>query len=222
MCEFLSGVVTMERYPRILCADLRHHERTVEAFGLKPETYREWEWIEDDDGASLMVRAIPDENPNVLKSAILAKYPTREKVLNACIAQALERGGSLDLSGRALPDGLLLPESMGGSLYLCNCKLPAGLVLPKSIGGWLNLSGCTLPVGLTMPETIGGWLDLCNCKLPAGLTLPKTIGGSLDLSDCLLPIGLTLPETIGSTLYLHGCTLAEGLTLDLSKYCVIC
>ena len=44
MCTFLSGVITLERHPRILCADLLHHERTVDAYGLKPETYREWEW----------------------------------------------------------------------------------------------------------------------------------------------------------------------------------
>jgi len=200
MCEFLSGVVTIERYPRVLCADLRHHEDTVAAFGLKPETYREWEWLEDDDGASLTVRAAPGENPNVLKSAILAKYPTREEALNACIAQVSEKGGSLDFSGYILSANLELPKSMDGSLSLCDCTLPAGVALPKSIGGWLDLSGCKLPAGLKLPESIGGSLDLRGCTLPVGLTLPKSIDGWLDL---------------------RRCTLAEGLTLDLRKYRVI-
>jgi len=221
MCEFLSGVVTIERYPRVLCADLRHHERTVKAFGLKPETYREWEWTEDDDGASLTVRAALGENPSVLKSAILAKYPTREEALNACIAQVSEKGGSLDFSGYILSANLKLPESMDGSLNLRYCLLPAGVALPKSIGGWLDLSGCKLPAGLKLPESIGNWLDLSNCVLPAGLTPPKSVGSSLYFNNCALPTDLTLPESIGGCLDLRRCTLAEGLTLDLSKYRVV-
>jgi len=157
MCEFLSGVVTIERCPRVLCADLWHHERTVEAFGLKPETYREWEWLEDDDGTSLTVRAAPGENPNILKSAILAKYPTREEALNACIAQALEKRDWLDLSGCTLPAGLVLPESIGGGFDLSECNLPAGLVLPDYLPGWCYPS--RLAAGLILVNAIYllGW-----------------------------------------------------------------
>ena len=61
LCNFLSGLITAERYPRLLCADLLHHEKSVQAFGLKPETYREWEWLEEDHGESLSVRAAPGD-----------------------------------------------------------------------------------------------------------------------------------------------------------------
>ena len=98
MCNFLSGVITNEREPRVLCANLLHHEKTIEAFGLKPETYREWEWTHDDDGASLVVRAAPQENANVLKSAILAKYPHRAACLGECIRQ-LQLQKTVDASG---------------------------------------------------------------------------------------------------------------------------
>ena len=91
MCNFLSGIVTLEKYPRILCANLLHHEITVDAFKLKPEQYREWEWTSDDDGWSLRVRAAPGENANELKSAILAKYPNRSACLMVCIIQIIAR-----------------------------------------------------------------------------------------------------------------------------------
>ena len=51
-------------------------------------------------------------------------------------------GGSLDLSGCTIPDGLKLPDSIGGSLSLSGCTIPDGLKLPDSIGS-LYLSGCT-------------------------------------------------------------------------------
>ena len=97
MCNFLSGVITREKEPRILCGSLLHHERTVAAFLLKPEQYREWEWTNDDDGKSLVVRAAPGENPNVLKSAILAKFPTRRTCLAYCI-QLLQTLENADVS----------------------------------------------------------------------------------------------------------------------------
>jgi hypothetical protein len=50
VCNFLSGVVTTERHPKVLCGDLLRHEVTVQLYKLKPETYREWEWPLDDAG----------------------------------------------------------------------------------------------------------------------------------------------------------------------------
>ena len=108
MCNFLSFVVTLEKNPRILCADLRHHEKTVECLGLKPETYREAEWLAEDDGKSLTVRAAPGENPNILKSAVLALYPTRATCLDEFIMQiGKAKVSTLDLRGTAVKT---LPE----------------------------------------------------------------------------------------------------------------
>jgi hypothetical protein len=91
MCNFLSGVVTIERYPKVLCADLLFHEKTISLLDLKAKTYREWEWTRDDDGKSLKVRVVNGENPNDLKSAILAKFPNRAKCLAYCIKQVLKQ-----------------------------------------------------------------------------------------------------------------------------------
>jgi hypothetical protein len=117
MCNFLSGVVTLERHPRVLCADLRHHEETVARYSLLPEQYREWECTLPDLD-DLTVRAAPGENPNVLKSAILAKYDSFHELLNECINQTEAQGGYLYLRGCTLPDGLKLPDSVGGYLDL--------------------------------------------------------------------------------------------------------
>ena len=42
-------------------------------------------------------------------------------------------GGSLDLSGCTIPEGLKLPDSIGGSLYLSGCTIPEGLKIPRKL-----------------------------------------------------------------------------------------
>jgi Leucine-rich repeat (LRR) protein len=103
MCNFLSGVVTIEPHPRVLCGHLLHHEKTVELYKLVPETYREFEWLAEDAGESLTVRAAPGENPNVLKSAILASFPNRQACFLDCIRQVVAANdGALYASGTPL------------------------------------------------------------------------------------------------------------------------
>lgn len=102
MCNFLSGIITREHYPRMLCANLLNHDSTVSHYKFRPEQYREWEWTADDDGASLKVRTIFGEDANALKSAILALWPTRRLALVECIRQICEFGGGLPPSAREL------------------------------------------------------------------------------------------------------------------------
>lgn len=45
MGNFLAGLVTIERDPRVLCANLIDHSSTIQRLRLKPETYREWEGL---------------------------------------------------------------------------------------------------------------------------------------------------------------------------------
>jgi hypothetical protein len=127
MSNFLSGVVTLEKHPRVLCTNLLHHGGTVETLQLKPETYREWEWTRDDDGETLNVRAVNGENPNVLKSAILAKFPSRQECLMDCIRQIGRiKNSTLDLRGTAVKKLPALPNVQ--YLYLRDTavkKLPA-------------------------------------------------------------------------------------------------
>ena len=211
MCNFLSGVVTIGKHPKILCQDLLHHEKTIAALRLKTETYREWEWTRDDTGDSLDIRVLPGEDRSDFWSAIVAQFPTRKDCLIECIRQMVEGGRNCDLhlSGCDLK-GIKLPTTIGGSLNLSGCDLK-GITLPTTIGGSLYLSGSDLK-GITLPTTIGS-LDLRGCDLK-GITLPTTIGGDLDLSDCDLK-GITLPTTIGGYLYLRGCDL-KGIKIPKS------
>jgi len=204
MCNFLSGVVTIGKHPKILCQDLLHHEKTIAALRLKTETYREWEWTRDDTGDSLDIRVLPGEDRSDFWSAIVAQFPTRKDCLIECIRQMVEGGRNCDLylSGCDLK-GITLPTTIGGSLYLRGSDLK-GITLPTTIGGSLYLRGSDLK-GTTLPTTIGGYLDLRGCDLK-GITLPTTIGGDLDLRGCDLK-GITLPTTIGGYLDLRGCDL---------------
>jgi hypothetical protein len=155
--------VTIEKNPRVLCADLLHHERTVEKLKLKPETYREWEWTRDDDGTTLAVRAAPGENPSVLKSAILAKFASRLECLNECIRQIVCTGGVLYLGSlTSLDPAVKLPESVGGYLDLRSLtSLDPAVKLPESVGGSLHLGSLTsLDPAVKLPKSVGGHLYL--------------------------------------------------------------
>ena len=81
--------------------DLLHHERIGTVFGLKPDTYREAEWTEDDNGKSLKVRVVDDEKENHFRGIVLSLFPTRKKFL-----AFIERGESTN-DVRIHQDGLL-------------------------------------------------------------------------------------------------------------------
>ena len=130
MCKFLSGLVTIAKHPKVLCLDLKSHDATIAALGIKEETYREFEWTREDDGDSLGVRCLPDEDRNNFKAAILAQFPTRHDCINECIRQMAASGRNLDydLSSLTSAEGLVLPTTMGGDLYLSNsvrCQIKA-------------------------------------------------------------------------------------------------
>lgn len=76
MCQFLSGVLTND--DKLYFGRLDFHAGIAEGWGLKPGSYREFEWTEDDNGESLMVRIEPDDehNENWYRAVILAQYAT--------------------------------------------------------------------------------------------------------------------------------------------------
>ena len=178
MCDFLSGLVTIEKHPRILCQNLTSHDATVNALRIAPETYREWEWTREDGGESLNVRVLPGEDRAEFWSAILALYPRRILCINECLRQIAEGGRNvnLDLSGLTSAEGLTLPQSVGGSLRLSGLTSAEGLTLPQSVGGDIYLSGLTSAEGLTLPQSVGGSLRLSGLTSAEGLTLPKKCG----------------------------------------------
>jgi len=191
MCNFLSGVVTIGKHPKILCQNLLHHEITIAALGLKVETYREWEWTCEDSGESLDIRVLPGEDRADFWSAIVAQFPTRKAALIECLRQMAEGGRNCDYDLRGCDlKGITLPTSVGGYLDLRGCDLK-GITLPTSVGGSLYLRGCDLK-GITLPTSVGGYLDLSGCDLK-GITLPTSVGGSLYLRDCDLK-GIKIPK----------------------------
>jgi len=169
MCNFLSFVVVTKKQIAllsgdiafegdILCASLLHHEKTVEYLGLQLETYREAEWTSDDDGASLSVRAAPGENANVLKSAILAKYPNRTACFAECLRQFKVSTGKLDCSNCESLTAIEAPKATTLSCY--NCKSLTAIEAPKATT--LSCYNCKSLTAIEAPKATT--LDCSNCK----------------------------------------------------------
>ena len=166
MCHFLSGCVTIERDPRLLCHNLVHHEITVDSCGLEPESYREWEWTKDDNGESLVVRVLPDENPNVLKSAILAKYPTRADCLDECLRQIAELT-VVDVSGTPITR---IDAPQATRLYCSGCTALKTLDAPQATE--LLCYNCTALEVIDAPQATE--LDCDGCIALETLDAPQT------------------------------------------------
>ena len=164
MCNVVSFHISNDG-EALFAGDCCHHERGVRLHGLKTDEAREGEWTKDDDGASLVVRALPPEHRPKgqelydgawYKACILSRWPTRTRFVEHLLTRLPGKVENLYLYGctglKALPEGL----KVGRDLYLSGCtgltKLPEGL----KVGGGLWLDCCT---GLTkLPEglKVGG------------------------------------------------------------------
>ena len=81
MCDFASFLVTDKGEIKVY--DMLSHSKTVEHYKLKPETYREAEWIGNESGW-LSVRYL-DTDSIVFKKAyesIINMFPTRQDFLD--------------------------------------------------------------------------------------------------------------------------------------------
>ncbi len=133
MCEFISFVVTKDG--NILANDLNSHSGIEKLHNLKPDTYREAEWVD----SGLTIRVHGDEKEADFKSMVMAKFKNRIELLNYFFENPKTWSGSggLDLSGLTSAAGLVLPKTWSGS-------------------GWLGLSGLTSAAGLVLPKTWSG------------------------------------------------------------------
>ena len=142
MCDFLSGLVNLDcdQELKIWARDLRSHSTTAEYFKLKPDTYREWEWTEDDDGGSLVVRTTEgDHDTNWYRACILAKYPNRAAMLDYCLS--VTEATYINLSRcTGLKSVPAFPEATTIALSGCT-GLKSVPAFPKAT--YINLSGCT-------------------------------------------------------------------------------
>ena len=89
MCDFASFLVT--NTGEILVYDMFSHSNTVEHYKLKPETYREAEWLYNDP-ESLIIRTL-DTDSIVFKKAkesIINLYPTRQDFLNKYMTETVQ------------------------------------------------------------------------------------------------------------------------------------
>ena len=159
MCNFLSFVVVTAKQVTlssgdiahegdILCASLLHHEKTVEYLGLKPETYREAEWLEDDDGKTLTVRTAPGERESVFLSAVLAKYPNRKSCFAECLRQFKESTGKLDCSNCSALTAIDAPKAT--TLDCSNCSALTAIDAPKATA--LYCYNCSALTAIDAPK----------------------------------------------------------------------
>ena len=83
MCHFLSGVIDKATGQKLYFGQLNSHSGIEAGHSLKPDSYREFEWTEDDDGDSLVVRVsdMDKHDSEWYKEKILSKYPTRSDLL---------------------------------------------------------------------------------------------------------------------------------------------
>lgn len=71
MCEFISFVVCKDG--RILSGDLSSHSGIEKLHNLKPDTYREAEWVSENED-TLTVRVIDGENTNEYRATVLSRF----------------------------------------------------------------------------------------------------------------------------------------------------
>ena len=90
MCDFASFVITDKG--KILVHDMLSHAETAKVFKLIPDTYREVEWVKNDNGESLTVRFL-DTDSIIFKKAkdsILSHYPNRSNFLDKFFTKAVQ------------------------------------------------------------------------------------------------------------------------------------
>jgi len=102
MCQYLSFCGDLEGNEFWFDLSLMSHSATAERHKLKPDTYREFEWI-GPDADSLTVRVHHDDKRDAayLRACVLAKWPDRKSLedwlianVEGCkIAQRLAKGG---------------------------------------------------------------------------------------------------------------------------------
>ncbi len=217
MCDFLSGIVTLSGDVHI--RSTTSHAETVRVLGLKPGTYREWEWTGEHEDR-LIVRTEPGDRhgANWYRACVLALGETRTAMLARLLREDvawqkwLAAGGSLRLNGLTNADNVTFPETIGGSLGLNGLANADNVTFPETIGGDLWLDGLTNADNVTFPETIGGSLGLDGLANADNVTFPETIGGSLGLDGLANADNVTFPETIGGSLWLNGLTNADNVT----------
>ena len=135
MCELLSGWINVKT-EEVAIVDLRSHSETAKLLKWDAATiaaHREWEWLRDDDGASLAVRHQPDDppdRPKMLRACILALWKTRTEAIYGCIELAAKAGATrIDVSNAGLTSLPKLPKVT--ALYCHNNQLTSLPKLPK-------------------------------------------------------------------------------------------
>ncbi len=203
MCDFASGLIDIKDTDAFYCVDLQSHSGTYNALKLAPGSYREFEWLRDDDGKSLSVRVAPGDkhDANWYKACVLAKFPTRPDF----IRWAIPRLQAINIS-------LLMPYievDENGRIFVAkdvdykrNCTGLTKLECPKATT--VYASGCTGLTKLECPK--GTYVDAYGCTGLTKLECPKAT--TVDASGCTGLTKLECPKATAVNAY--GCT---GLTI---------
>lgn len=116
-------VVSKDKY-EILCAEITSNNRTIDVFNLRPDSYYECEWLEDNPNSlKIHVKNKDTEIEDKIRTTILEKYNTRADLLDDLFHNAMDR-----------------TFNRNGNLYVYgNTSIPENI----RVGGYLILSGCS-------------------------------------------------------------------------------
>jgi len=169
MCLFFSGVVDKKGF--IYAGDGEHHYGIETAYKLRPGSYREFEWEEDDKGETLEVRMETGDKENYFKALILGKYPMRKKLLKALPIGRAEnyiyylRNGIIHRNPKEGPAFIDFDTPKitfvvnGKDCRMCkNGPTEIGLNFVR-LNGVLSSTGASEP--LKIREKVKKWTDIC-------------------------------------------------------------
>jgi hypothetical protein len=216
MCELISGVVELET-GRVLFNFINSHSGIEQKHGLKPDTYREFEWTGEDRGYIRVRGCVEGERETVLAAI---PWETRAAMVAAHRADWLKTpGNALQLGYIEGPRDDTRAQAMrdGYAGYLARVDKLTSVVIPAGVTtindcafqGCAGLTSVVIPAGVTTINDCAfqGCAGLTSVVIPAGMT---TIGhyafeGCAGLTSVVIPAGVT---TIGYCAF-AGCA---GLT----------
>jgi hypothetical protein len=181
MCDFLSGVIHRKN-GEIRFYDGLSHSALFTALRLSEKMWAEWEWTQDDRGASLSVRThetLPGLNESELSAAILSKFSSRADAVAEFVRTLNPAVTTLYLSSATISTPLTIPNSVT-TLYLSYATISTPLTIPNSVTT-LDLSYATISTPLTIPNSVTT-LDLRSATISTPLTIPNSVT-TLDLSS---------------------------------------
>jgi hypothetical protein len=178
MCELISGVVELKT-GRVLFNVINSHSGIEEKHGLKPETYREFEWTGEDRG-SIRIRCNTNAEHAAVENAL--KWPRRSKMVAAFRDEWLKtKGNALQLGIIEGPqdDTRKMAISDGDISYRVRVDKCTSVVIPDSVTniGDCAFDGCTGLTSVVIPDSVTNIGDYAfrGCSGLTSVVIPDSV-----------------------------------------------